>query len=215
MKHLTKAMTARRPRSAIASRLMVTAVALAGVVLAACSGSSTSSPGSTSGPGATSAGAVDPCLVGTWTTIGLSENSPANDERIAYSGGAGEVFTISAQGAVTIDTHAARQVVFVSAGQTFTATVTGTARGTLTTAGGTFMYEPSGGDTLTTNVVDSTGTALGPPKPDLPFNAVYTCTAGQSLTFYKTVVSYMIDGPKIPLIAGTGNSSSTANPSPS
>ena len=37
-----------------------------------------------------------------------SQNSPANDEDITYSGGAGEVFTINPQGGVTIDTHAAQ-----------------------------------------------------------------------------------------------------------
>jgi molecular chaperone DnaK len=107
--------------------VLALAIALAsGVALAACSGSSTTSPGAASSPasasstGATSAAAVDPCLVGTWTTVGETQNSPANDEQITYSGGNGEAFTIDAQGAVTIDTHAAKKVVFVSAGETFT-----------------------------------------------------------------------------------------------
>jgi hypothetical protein len=53
------------------------------------------------------------------------------DEQISYNGGAGEVFTIDANGELTIDTHAAQKVVFKdSAGQTFSATVTGTGRGT-------------------------------------------------------------------------------------
>jgi hypothetical protein len=184
----------------MASRLLIALVGSAGVLLAAC-------VSSTSSPSTTSAAAVDACLVGTWTTVALSENSPANDELIAYSGGAGEVFTINAQGAVTIDTHAARQVVFVSAGQTFTATVTGTGRGMLrTTTGGKFTYKPSAGNTMMTTVVDSSGVALGPPKPDLPFTAVYTCTPGQSFTFYKTEVNFMIDGSKVTLTAGNSNS---------
>jgi len=150
--------------------------------------------------------------VGTWTTVALSENSPANDEQIAYSGGAGEVFTINARGAVTIDTHAVRPIVFVSAGQTFTGTVTGTGRGTLRTTGTTFTYEPGAGDTIMTTVIDSSGVALGSPKPDLAFTAVYTCTRGQSFTFYKTAVNYMIDGSKVTLTAGNGYSASTASP---
>lgn len=185
----------------MASRLMIALVGSASVLLAACGGSSTSSSR------ATSAAAVDACLVGTWTTVALSENSPANDEQIKYSGGAGEVFTINAQGAVTIDTHAARQVVFLSAGETFTATVTGTGRGTLRTPiGGYFTYKPSDGDTMITTVVDSSGRALGPPKPDLPFTAAYTCTPGQSFTFYKTAVDYMVDGSKVTLTPGSSNS---------
>src|SRR6266576_3685415 len=110
MKHPTDA------RSATITRLMIALVASASVAVAACSGSSSSSPSATPAPSATSAAAVDPCLVGTWTTVSLSENSPANDEQITYSGGAGEVFTIDAKGEVTIDTHPAQKVVFVSAG---------------------------------------------------------------------------------------------------
>lgn len=64
------------------------------------------------------------------TTVAQSQSSPANDEQITYNGGAGEVFTIDANGELTIDTHAAQKVVFKdSAGQTFSATVTGTGRG--------------------------------------------------------------------------------------
>jgi hypothetical protein len=190
------------------SRLTIALMGSASVVLAACGGSSTSSSS------ATSAAAVDACLVGTWTTVALSENAPSNDEQIAYSGGAGEVFTINAQGAVTIDTHAVRPIVFVSAGQTFTGTVTGTGRGTVRTTGTMFTYEPGAGDTIMTTVIDSKGAALGPPKPDLAFAAVYTCTPGQSFTFYRTAVNYMIDGAKVTLTAGISNSPSTASPTP-
>ena len=81
-------------------------------------GNPTASPGS-------SASAFDSCLVGTWTTTPLSQNSPADDQTIVFSGGAGEVYTIDANGAVTIDTRAAQKVVFVvPGGQSFTATPT-------------------------------------------------------------------------------------------
>jgi hypothetical protein len=198
-------------RSAMGSRLVTALLVSASVALAACGASAISSPSATLTP------AVDACLVGTWTAAPLSENSPANDEQIAYSGGAGAVFTIDAKGAVTIDTHAAQKAVFVSAGETFSATLAGTGRGTLkttTTPGtthGTFTYKPSDGDTMTTTSFDSGGVPLGPPRPDSPFIAVYTCTPGQSFTFYKLAVSYMIDGPKVTLTASPSASSPSAS----
>jgi hypothetical protein len=160
--------------------------------------------------------------VGTWTTVAENQNSPANDEQITYTGGAGEVFTIDAQGGVTIDTHAAKKLVFVSAGQTFSAVVAGTGRGTLSTttastSGGTrgsVQFVPSADDTRTIHSFDSTGTELGPPIPDAAFTAVYTCAPGR-FTFYKAAVSHMVDGPIVTLTAGSGNASSTASPTPS
>jgi hypothetical protein len=208
-------------RPARASRTMFALVLSAGVGLVACGGFSSTLPSASSSPTATSAG-VDPCLVGTWRVVAQSQNSPANDEEIAYSGGAGEVFTIDAQGGVTIDTHAAKPVVFVSAGETFTATVAGTGRGTLTTtttaAGsgtrGFFQFVPSADDTRTTHSVGPTGAELGPARADTAFSAIYTCAPGR-FTFYKTAVNYMIDGPIVTLISGTGGTASTANPTPS
>jgi hypothetical protein len=216
MKHLTE------PRSAMVSR--VVAALVTGIAVAACGGSSTTSPSATTSPiastspGATLAAAVDPCLVGTWTTVAQSQNSPANDEQITYSGGAGEVFSISADGALTIDTHAAKKIVFVSAGETFSATVTGTGHGTLrtTVSGATrvFHFEPSDADTRKTLSLDSTGTELGPARPDSAFSAVYTCAPGR-FTFYKSAVDYMVDGPIVELIAGSRNASSTVSAAPS
>jgi ABC-type Fe3+-hydroxamate transport system substrate-binding protein len=209
MEHLIDA------RSAMASRLVTVLVASASVALAACGGSS---PSATASPIATPASALDACLVGTWRVVGQTQNSPANDEAIKYSGGEDEVFTIDAQGGVTIDTHAAKPVVFVSAGDTFTATVAGTGRGTLSTsilgANRVFDFKPSADDTRTTHSFGPNGAELGPARPDTAFSAIYTCAPGR-FTFYKSAVSYMIDGPIVELTAGTGNASSTASPTPS
>jgi hypothetical protein len=206
------------PRSTMVSRLEIGLVASAVIAIAACGGASTTSPSATSSPSATLAAAVDPCLVGTWTTVGQSQNSPANDETITYSGGEGEIFTIDASGAVTIDTHAAQKVTFVSAGETFTASVTGTGQGSLTTStsGGkrVFDFKPSADDTRKTLSLDSTGAELGPARPDTEFSAAYTCAPGR-FTFYKTAVNYMIDGPIVELTAGSGDASSSASPTPS
>ena len=209
MKHLIDA------RSAMVSRLVTVLVASAGVAFAACGGSS---PSATASPSATPAAAFDACLVGTWTVVAQNQNSPANDENISYSGGAGEVFTIDAQGGVTIDTHAAQKVVFVSAGQTFTATVAGTGRGKLSTSilgpNMVFHFNPSSDDTRTTHSFGPNGVELGPPRPDTAFSAVYTCAPGR-FTFYKSSVGYMVDGPIVTLTAGSGNASSAASPTPS
>ncbi len=181
----------------------------AGVAVAACGGSASASPSPTAGP------PFDACLVGTWPVVGQTQNSPANDEAITYSGGAGEIFTIDASGAITIDTHSAQQMAFESAGMTFTATVAGTGKGTLTTApSGTHQvlyFKPSVDDTRTIHSFDETCTELGPARPDSAFSAVYTCAPGR-FTFYKTAVNYMVDGPIVTLKAGTGIPSSTAGP---
>jgi hypothetical protein len=200
-----------------ASLLIVGVVAIAGLAFLVGSRGGVGGPGPSPSP-SPSAATVDPCLVGTWTTDPLSGHSPA-DAEATFSGGAGEIFTIDAQGNVTIDTHAAQKIVFVAAGgETFTATPTGTGHGTLwtITSGDThlFQYHPSGDTTLSTEVVDSTGTALGPSKPDLPFSAIYTCTPGQSLTFYNaTPTNYMIDAALVTLTAGIGSSAPEASPS--
>jgi hypothetical protein len=197
------------------ARLVIALTVSAGLAAAACGGSASPSPSATASPSATPAAAFDPCLVGTWTVVAQNQNSPANDESIVYSGGAGEIFTIDAQGGVTIDTHAAQPVVFVSAGQTFTATVAGTGRGTLSTpTSGHFTFKPSADDTRTTHSVGPDGVELGPARRDTAFSAVYMCAPGR-FTFYKSAVNYMIDGPIVTLTSGSETASPSGNPTPS
>ncbi len=206
-------------------RILVALVAVtsASCAVAACGGSSgppqttTSAASGTPAPSATAA-AVDPCLVGTWTVVGQTQSSPANDENITYTGGAGEIFTIGATGDVTIDTQAAAPLVLVSAGETFKGTVSGTGRGTLTTLTSGpnryFHFEPSADDTRKTLSVDATGAELGPARPDTAFSAIYTCAPGR-FTFYKSAVNYMVDGPIVTLTSGKGHSSPKASAKPS
>jgi hypothetical protein len=202
MNHLSRARSAMVPRQV--SALGVSAA----LAVAGCGGSVAPSPSA-------SLAAVDPCLVGTWTVVGQTQDSPANDEQISYSGGAGEVFSIDASGAVTIDTQAAEKIVFVSAGETFSATVSGTGRGTLSTYSlgpdRAFDFKPSADDTRKTLSLDSTGSELGPARPDTAFSAVYTCAPGR-FTFYKSAVNYMVDGPIVELTSRNGAASSAASP---
>jgi hypothetical protein len=193
---------------------MIAMFASAALAVAACGGAS-----ATPSPSPSPAAALDACLVGTWTVVAQNQNSPANDENITYSGGSGEVFTIDPQGGVTIDTHAAQPLVLKdSAGQTFTGTVAGTGRGTLSTttigSNRAFTFTPSTDDTRTTHSVDSTGTELGPARPDTAFTAFYTCAEGR-FTFYKSAVNYMVDGPIVTLTSGSGSVPPTASPTPS
>ena len=199
-------------RSPNVSRIAIAILAVAGIALAGCGGAATASPSPIPAPSATQA-AFDSCLIGSWTVLGQTQNSPADDETITYTGGEGEIFTIDASGALTIDTHAAQKIVFVSAGESFSATVSGTGKGTLTTGitGGKkiLYFTPSADDTRKTLSLDSTGTELGPARPDTQFSAVYTCAPGR-FTFYKTAVNYMVDGPIVELKSGGGSSSSPA-----
>lgn len=199
-----------------AAMLVIVGVAIAACGGAALSSAATATPASSTGA---TAAPLDGCLVGTWTVVAQNQSSPANDEEITYSGGTGEVFTIDAGGGVTIDTSAAKQVVFSdSTGQTFTATVAGTGHGTLSTlaSGDTrfLFFTPGPDDTRTTHSFGPSGAELGPARPDTPFNAKYTCAPGR-LTFYKTAVNYMIDGPIVELKSGSAPAPSTASPSPS
>ena len=183
-----------------ASARSLALVASAGLAVAACSAAATPAPSPSP------AAVFDDCLVGTWTVVGQTQNSPANDEDLTYKGGAGEVFTIDATGNVTIDTRAAQPVSFVdSSGESFSATVTGTGKGTITNApSGTknvLYFKPSSDDTRKTLSVDSTGSELGPARPDTAFSAAYTCAPGR-FTFYKTAVNYMVDGPIVELVSG-------------
>ena len=85
MKHLIDA------RSAMVAR-MIAVVVSAALGVAGCGGSAT--PSSSATPSATPAPAVDACLVGTWTVVAQNQNSPANDEDIAYSGGVAPLYNV-------------------------------------------------------------------------------------------------------------------------
>lgn len=204
-------------RAAMVSRSVAVLVACAGLAFAACGGSA-AAPSPTASPAPTAA-PLDACLVGTWTVVGQTQNSPANDEQLTYTGGAGEVYTIAADGQVTIDTHAAQKIAFRdTSGETFTAVVAGTGRGTLSTLTGGdtrfLFFSPTADDTRTTHSFDSTGTELGPARPDTAFSAKYTCAPGR-FTFYKTAVNYMVDGPIVELTSGGDRVSPMASPAPS
>jgi hypothetical protein len=122
-------------------------------------------------------------LVGTWTTTPLSGTSNQDGELITYSGGEGETFTITADGAVTINTSNAAPVVMSAPTRTFKLTTTGTGQGKVTTTGSLLIYTPGPRDTLTSSFSASDGSAQNKSGNDQPFTAFYTCVAGQSFTY--------------------------------
>jgi len=163
--------------------------------LVACGTSSASPPRATPTP------VVDKCLVGTWTTAPLSGSSNQDGEVITYSGGQGEVFTITANGAMTINTSNAAPVVMTAPTRTFTLTSTGTGKGKVTTTGSLLIFTPGPGDTLLASFSASDGSSQNQPGNDLAFTAFYTCVAGQSFTYKVDSDSRMVYAATVKLTA--------------
>jgi len=167
--------------------------------LVACGASSTSSPRTAPTP------AVDKCLVGTWKTTPLSGSSVQDGEPITYSGGEGEIFTITANGAVTIKTNNAAPVVMSAPTRTFTLTTTGTGVGKVTTRGSVLTYTPGPGDTLTGAFSASDGSSQNQPGNDLAFTAFYTCVAGESFTYKVVADNRMVYAATVKLTRQAGS----------
>lgn len=96
--------------------------------VAACGASPASSPASTraSSPKAASTAAVNACLVGKWTTTPLSGTTVQDGDTLTYGGGAGETFTIRADGEVTVDTSNAQPITMTAPTHVFTLSYTKT-----------------------------------------------------------------------------------------
>ena len=174
--------------------LGVLAVAVLSIV--ACGASSASPPSAASTP------AVDTCLVGRWTTTALSGNTVQDGERLTFGGGAGETFTISADGGLTIETSNAEPIIMSAPTRTFTLTAAGTGVGKLTTpTRNEFTFIPGARDTLTTTFTASDGSTQAARDPDSAFTAIYTCVAGESFTFKNTANDSMVDAATFRLTA--------------
>jgi len=161
------------------------------VSLIACGASSASPP----------TPSVDRCLVGTWTTTPLSGSSVQNGEQITYSGGEGETFTITANGAMTIKTSNAAPVVMTAPTRTFTLTTTGTGVGKVTTKGSVLTYTPGPHDTLISSFSASDGSSQNFPGTDREFAALYTCVPGDSFTYNVLADDRMVYAATVKLTA--------------
>jgi len=168
-------MTTSRQRLRDAVKAAITLPVILSIV--ACGASSASPPRAAATP------AVDRCLVGTWTTTPLSGSSVQDGEPITYSGGAGETFTIAADGVLTIKTSNAAPIIMSAPTRTFTLTSSGTGVGKVTTTGSLLTFTPGPRDTLITSFTASDGSSQNQPGNDLAFTATYTCVAGESFTY--------------------------------
>jgi hypothetical protein len=162
----------------ITRRSLVCAIGfVAAVAVAGC--------GSTSTPSGTT-GSVDGCLVGNWTSTGISGSKTQGAVTYTFSGGGGDKVTIAADGTTHVDsTNSQPQVGTGSDGSVTKAQSGGQGTGKITTSGSqlTFTIDAANGATLTLQLLDANGMPIGTPGPTAGFTATYTCAQGHSFSF--------------------------------
>jgi hypothetical protein len=173
----------------ITTRTLICALGLATTLVAAACGSSSTSSGSPSPSASAPSGAtgsVDSCLVGNWTSTGLSGSRTQGAVTYTFSGGAGDKVSIAADGTTHVDsTNSQPQVGTGSDGSVVKAQSGGQGTGKITTSGNqlTFTIDAANAATLTLQNLDANGMPVGTPGPTAGFTATYTCTQGQSFSF--------------------------------
>ena len=169
--------------------------AAAALALGACGSTSTSSTAASSST--TSAAGFDSCLVGDWTSTGVTltvGGTPATT-----SGGEGEKFHIAADGTIAVDDSATTAIHASLGGSSQIVQQSGKGTGKLSIKQpGSIHLDLDPGSTLTNQQIDNTGAPVGTPSPmKSSADANYVCSAGQSL--------------KIIIGSGSGSSSSSSN----
>jgi hypothetical protein len=154
------------------------------VALAGCGGSGNTS---SSGGGGASA-AIDSCLVGTWTSTGVS--GTINGSPAQASGGSGEKATFNSDGSVEIDDSNTTTLQITTSGQTVALKQTGKGSGKATTTADKVTVTLDPGSTLSTQTVDASGAPLGTPDASqTTVTATFKCSQGQSLQLTQTTSS--------------------------
>jgi hypothetical protein len=154
--------------------------AVAGLVAACDPSSDGTTPAATPSAAVAGPSAVDRCLVGTWKSIGITGTVAIGGAQITLSGGAGEVITIDAGGAVrTDDSNTAPVGGTAPNGTDYRIVQSGTGTGTIASSGGRMKVTLSQPTTLTVNLYKN-GTVIQSQHPGSA-NDSYTCTAGTSL----------------------------------
>lgn len=156
-------------------------VLLFGLLLGACgtSSSRSSSPhaGSTPAASATSsAGALDACLVGTWTDQGEHDTLSYNGTPVAMDGLVGKVVTFSPGGTQTVNFAGASALRGLVGGSTYTVIERGVINDLVTSSAGVLSFA----DVNFTGFSESAtlgAATVSPPQPPPPTPDRYTCGA--------------------------------------
>ncbi len=172
------------------------------VAIAVCGCGSTPGPAATptASPTATAVvngpSGLDHCLVGTWKSIGISGSLTVGGADVNLTGGAGEVLTIAATGAIRTDDSSTAPITGSAPdGTAYELAQTGTGTGTITSAAAKVTITLDEPNTVTTTLYKN-GTAVQTQHPGSA-NDSYTCTPGTALILTSaagTVIKYSSPG---------------------
>ncbi len=165
-------------------RLLGVAATIATTLVVAGCDSSPAAPASTPTPTtAVIAGptAIDPCLVATWKSTGISGTITIGGAKVAITGGVGEVLTIGAGGTIKTDETNTTPVKGSAAdGTQYTLLQTGTATGKIASSAEKISVTLDQPTTLTVALLKN-GVQVQSQHPGSASDS-YTCSAGTSLT---------------------------------
>jgi hypothetical protein len=158
---------------------LAAALGVVGLLAAACGG-----PSGTSGTPGGSTGSLDNCLIGNWTSSGVSGQVSNGTVSGSLSGGTGEKVKIQPNGALSINDAVAQPIlVALVDGSTITLQRSGSGTGKLSTVDPQLTVTLDSGGTLVTTQFGADGKQNGTPAPAAGFTATYMCTPGHSFSF--------------------------------
>lgn len=135
---------------------------------------------------------LDPCLVGTWKSVAISGRLTVGGAGVALRGGAGEVLTVAATGAVHSDDSATAPVTGAAPdGTTYELAQTGSGTGTITSAAGKVTIALDRPNSVTVTLYRN-GSPVQSQHPGSA-NDAYLCTPRTALVLTSaagTVISY-------------------------
>jgi hypothetical protein len=157
-------------------------IVAAGVLfVAACGGAA---PAATATVKPTSS--IDSCLIGKWTSTGITGSQVVNGVTVIPGGGAGQVFTFTAAGTMTVNDSAMQPLTFTANGQLqATEKFSGSSSGTVTTSNGRLDYKPTHGSADSFSVFGPNGAPESTPDVDTGLNTSYTCTLDTSFALFE------------------------------
>ncbi len=151
------------------------------VVIAAATATGACSCGSSPSDATATPTAVvlDHCLVGRWKSTNVTGSITIAGSPVTLSGGAGEVITIAATGAISTDDSNTAPLTGAAAGSRYMLAQSGTATGTISATGGRVAVKLDQPTTLSVTL-SKDGTVVQSQHPGSATDS-YTCAAGSSL----------------------------------